>query len=68
MANDRSGTGASGGFIAWLDGLLASLVSGEDLRVRNVIASAVTHARSNHDAERTRWYARHDQSMKMRAE
>lgn len=69
MASDGSNMSASGRLIAWLGGQLAALVSGEDLRVRNLIAGGVAHARSSHDAEMTsRWYARHTQATKMRGE
>jgi hypothetical protein len=69
MAHDGSNTGAPSGLAAWLGGLLAVLVSGEDLRVRRVIAGAVTLARSNHDLEmEARWHARHNQATNARAE
>jgi len=61
MAIDRSNTGVSNELVAWLEGLLMTLVAGEDLRVRYVIARTVTRARSSHDLEfKTRWHARHD--------
>lgn len=50
MANDGGSVRVSEGLVAWLGRQLAALVSGEDLRVRNVIAGAVSQARSNHVA------------------
>jgi hypothetical protein len=60
MANNSSNISASKELITWLGGLLMALVAGEDLRVRHVIARAVTRARSGDDLEfKTRWPARH---------
>jgi hypothetical protein len=51
MANDRNRVPHE--FIAWLGRLLMTLVAGEDLRVRQVIAHAVIRARP-------RLHPRHD--------
>ena len=61
MANRHSNTSATGGLVARLGSLLMALVAGEDFRVRQVIAQAVTRARPGHDLDmKTRWQARHD--------
>ena len=68
MANDGGGSGVSGGLVGWLGRQLAALVSGEDLRVRNVIASAVSHARSNDAAVMALHPVRHSRATKTRVE
>jgi hypothetical protein len=61
MANRRSNPSAPSGLVARLGSLLMALVAGEDLRVRRVIAQAVTRARPGRDLDmKTRWQARHD--------
>ena len=69
MANRRSNIVTPTGFAAWLGRLLMELVAGEDLRVRQVIARTVTHARSSHDLDlNTHWHARHGRAANPRAE
>ena len=62
MANDgSSNTRAPGELVARLGELLMALVAGKDMRVRQVIAHAVTRAHPHHDLEfKARWPARHD--------
>ena len=61
MANRRSNLGKPGDLIAQLGRLLMALVAGEDLRVRRVIAQAVTRARPGRDLDmKKRWQARPD--------
>jgi len=61
MSGDRSHARKPVGFAARLGELLMGLVAAEDLRVRQVIARAVTHARPHEDIEfKARWSARHD--------
>ena len=48
-------------FFTSLDHLLMTLVAGEDLRVRQVIARTVTRTRTAHGLNsKTRWSARHE--------
>jgi hypothetical protein len=69
MANRSSNTTAPGELAARLGGLLMALVAGKDLRVRQMIASAVTRARPHDDMEfKTRWHARQDQAANRRVE
>lgn len=61
MANRRSNLRTPGELVARLGSLLMALVAGEDLRVRQVIAQAVTQARPGRDLDvKTRWQARRD--------
>ena len=69
MGNRRSSIRASGELVARLGRLLMTLVAGEDLRVRQVIAQAVTRARPGRDLDmKTRWRARHDRAVGPRVE
>jgi len=69
MASRRSNTSAGGDLIARLGRLLMALVAGEDLRVRQVIAQAVTRARPDRDLDmKTRWQVRHDPAASPRVE
>ena len=69
MASHRSSAMASGELVARLGRLLMALVAGEDLRVRQVIAQAVTKARPGRDLDmETRWPARHDPAASTRVE
>ena len=61
MANDGINTRTPRELVARLGELLLALVAGKDLRVRQVIARTVTHARSSRDLQlNTRWHTRHD--------
>jgi hypothetical protein len=61
MTNRSSSTGSAGELIARLGGLLMALVAGRDMRIRQVIARAVTRAHPHCDLEfKARWPARHD--------
>ena len=69
MANRRSNASARGDLIVRLGRLLMALVAGEDLRVRQVIAQAVTRARPDRDLDmKTRWHVRHDPAASPRVE
>ncbi len=69
MASGRSNTNATGGLVARLGSLLMAMVAGEDLRVRRVIAQAVTRARPGRDLDmETRWHGRHDPAASPRVE
>lgn len=69
MANDSSNTTAPGELVARLGELLMALVAGKDLRVRQMIASAVTRARPHDDPElKTPWHARQDPAANRRVE
>lgn len=69
MANDGSKTTALGEMVARLGELLMALVAGKDLRVRQMIASAVTRARPHDDMElKKRWHARQDRAADRRVE
>lgn len=69
MANRRSNTSATGELVARLGRLLMALVAGEDLRVRQVIAQAVTRARPGRDLDiKARWHARYDPAAGPRVE
>jgi hypothetical protein len=69
MANRSSNTRAPGELVARLGGLLMALVAGKDLRVRQMIASAVTRARPHGDLEfEARWQARQDRAATRRVE
>jgi hypothetical protein len=66
MANHSSN---AGGFIAWLGRVLMALVAGEELRVRRVIAGAVTRARRGHVLDlNANWHAGHDPAANPRVE
>lgn len=57
----RSSTRAPGEWVARLGELLMAMVAGKDMRVRQLIANAVTRAHPHHDLEfKARWPARHD--------
>ncbi|MGB9117212.1 hypothetical protein [Bradyrhizobium sp.] len=69
MADHGSNTRAPSEFAAWLGGLLMTLVTGEDLRVRKAIARAVTRARPDDRLDlKTPWHARHDLAADPRVE
>jgi hypothetical protein len=69
MANQDSGNKGAGGLVAWLGGLLMTLFAAEELRVRQVIARAVTRARPDGGLDlKTRWHARHDLAAGPRVE
>jgi hypothetical protein len=69
MTSRRSNTSARGDLIVRLGRLLMALVAGEDLRVRQVIAQAVTRARPDRDLDmKTRWHVRHDPTASPRVE
>jgi hypothetical protein len=69
MANHRSSATASGELFARLGRLLMTLVAGEDLRVRRVIAQAVTRACPGRGLDmKTRWHVRHDPAVSPRVE
>jgi hypothetical protein len=69
MASRRSNTSARGDLIVRLGRLLMALVAGEDLRVRQVIAQAVTRARPDRYLDmKTRWHVRHDPAASPRVE
>lgn len=69
MENRRSTTSATGGLVARLGSVLMALVAGEDLRVRQVIARAVTRARPGRDLDmKARWHGRHDPAARPRVE
>jgi hypothetical protein len=57
----RSSTRAPGEWVARLGELLMAMVAGKDMRIRQVIAHAVTRAHPHHELEfKARWPARHD--------
>jgi hypothetical protein len=69
MAKDSANAGMPSEFIAGLGRLLMALVAGEDLRVRQVIARAVTRARPDRGLDlKARWHARHDLAADPRVE
>lgn len=69
MASRRSNASARGDLIVRLGRLLMALVADEDLRVRQVIAQAVTRARPDRDLDmKTRWHVRHDPAASPRVE
>ena len=69
MATRRSNTSATAELVGRLGRLLMTLVAGEDLRVRQVIAQAVTRARPDRDLDmKTRWHVRHDRAAGPRVE
>jgi len=69
MTNHGSDIRGAGGLVAWLGGLLMMLFAGEELRVRQVIARAVTRARPDGGLDsKTRWHARHDLAADPRVE
>ena len=69
MANRHSKATTSGELFARLGRLLMALVAGEDLRVRRVIAQAVTRARPGRGLDmKTRWHVRHDPAVRPRVE
>ena len=69
MTNRSSRTGSAGELVGRLGGLLMALVAGKDLRVRQMIASAVTRARPQDDLEfEARWQARQQRAATRRVE
>ena len=69
MNSDHSHLGACGDLTVRLGRLLMILVAGEDVRVRQVIAQAVTRARPDRDLDfKTRWLAGHDPASSPRVE
>ena len=69
MANHSSNARVSSGVIAWLGRVLMALVAGEELRVRRVIAGAVTRARRGHVLDlNANWHAGHDPAANPRVE
>jgi len=69
MKNHGSSIGGAGGLVARLGGLLMTLFAGEELRVRQVIARAVTRARPDGGLDwKMRWHARHDPAANSRVE
>jgi hypothetical protein len=69
MAIRSSYTTSPGELVALLDGLLMALVAGENQRLRETIASAVTRARPHDDLElMTHWHARQNPASNRRVE
>ena len=69
MASRLSNPSARGDLVTRLGRLLMALVAGEDLRVRQVIAQAVTRARPDRDLDmKTRWHAGLDPAATPRVE
>jgi len=69
MTNCGSSIKGAGGLVAWLGGFLMTLFAGEELRVRQVIARAVTRARPDAGLDsKMRWHARHDLAADPRVE
>ncbi len=59
MASRRNDASAGNDLVVRLGRLLMALVAGEDLRVRRVIAQAVTRARPDRDPDiKARWSVR----------
>ena len=69
MASRPGNASARGDLIVRLGRLLMALVADEDLRVRQVIAQAVTRARPDRDLDmKARWHVRHDPAASPRVE
>lgn len=69
MANRNSIARISSGLIAWFGRVLMALVAGEELRVRRVIAGAVTRARRGHVLDlNANWHTGHDPAANPRVE
>lgn len=69
MASHSSNARISSGFIAWFGRVLMALVAGEELRVRRVIAGAVTRARRGHVLDlNANWHAGHGPAADPRVE